>query len=326
MGTLVLIAVIVLVVIVTKRKRKAKAGQQTVRQVTGSFIQIEDDFERIACPSWVVLDVETTGLDPREDRVIEFAARRYIDGLPGAEYQTMINPCRQITPKITELTGIRAKDLMNQPQFSQVTDAIVATIGDLPVVAHNAKFDCEFLVNECARAGIDLNIRYIDTVSMARWAFPGMANYKLNTLIQELGLLDHDQDHRAMSDVTATADLYLLCRERIPGLLRKAAQEQEQERLEDKAFHLNQYGMQAEKEGNVEKAIRYYEDIVSDGACLPNAYIRLAVIYKKQKRWQDVVRVCDSALEVLPGNPGKMCQPEEYQKRRAEALAKIEAS
>lgn len=214
-AVLTIVVVIGLLIIIREHDKKTIAAQPDARQVEDSFIQIEDDAERIECPSWVVLDVETTGLDPKTDRVIEFAARRYIDGLPGAEYQTLINPCCYIPPKVTELTGIRAEDLQKQKTFRQVSDAIVATIGDLPVVAHNAKFDAEFLVRECARCGIKLNLRYIDTVRMARWAYPGMENYKLKTLIRALDLLDHDQSHRAMDDVNATANLYLRCRARL---------------------------------------------------------------------------------------------------------------
>jgi len=202
-------------IIISIHDRRAKAMQREEKKVEGFFSQIIDDDERLTCPSFVVLDVETTGLDPSSDRIIEFAARRYIDGEPASEYQTLINPCRVLPAKITELTGIRERDVRDAPTFRRVASAICAMIGDLPVVAHNAKFDAEFLVRECERAGIALNIRYIDTVRMARWAFPGLENYKLKTLIPELGLLDHAQDHRAMSDVDATARLFLLCRKRL---------------------------------------------------------------------------------------------------------------
>ena len=319
------------------RIEEGKAGQKTYTKSQsaqgnaagsslGSAIEITDRDQSITCPDWIVLDVETTGLHPDTDRIIEFAARRYKGGTIESEYSTLIFPDRRLPKEISQLTGISDKELLRAPHFAKVVHEIWAFIGGLPVVAHNASFDSEFLVYEFARAGIALNISYIDTVRMARLAFPGLKNYKLNTLIHELDLLDHDQDHRAMSDVEATAKLYQLCRERIPGLQEEKRREEEQEALEDKAYHLNQYGMQAEAAGDIEKAIRYYEDVVADKACLPHSYIRLAIIYKKQKRWEDVVRICDAALSVLPGTPGKWCQPEEYEKRRSEAIAKIEAS
>ena len=98
-----------------------------------------------------------------------------------------------------------------------------------------------------------------------------------------------------------------------------------EDELEEKIFELNQRGMQAEAAGDVEKAVRCYEEIVGNGFRLPHSYMRLAIIYKKQKRWEDVVRVCDAALDALSGMTGKLCQPEEYEKRRAEALSKISA-
>ncbi len=317
------IAAIAVILFFKRDQGKIQKRNSKAYLYKGSVSEITDGEKQRSCPVWVVLDVETTGLHPESDRIIEFAARRYREGVIESEYSTLVFPDQRLPEAIKGLTGITDKELLKAPRFGEIASRIAEFIASYPVVAHNAKFDSEFLVNECARAGVVLNVNYIDTVRMARRAFPGLENYKLNTLIRELNLLDHEQDHRAMSDVTATARLYLLCREKIPASVRKAALGLEQDRLDDKSYHLNQYGMQAEKDGDVNKAIRYYEDIVSDKAILPNAYVRLAIIYKKQKRWEDVVRVCDAALSVLPGTPGKLCQPEEYEKRKEYALSKM---
>ncbi len=309
-----------------RKKREAANKSESRHASCCETCELLGDNERIFCDSWVVLDTETTGLSPQNDRIIEVGARKYINGQTVGDFVTLINPGVKLPKEITVLTGIQPQQLSRAPWFSEIAQRLKEFIGDLPVVAHNAKFDAEFLANEFDRSGISFSIRYIDTVQLARNAFPGFENYKLNTLISKLGLLDHAQDHRALSDVDATAKLYLLCREEIPNRRRTEEQEKEREQLEDKAYHLNQYGMQAESAGNINKAVSYYEDIVSDKACLPNAYIRLAILYKKQKRWEDVIRVCDAALEALPGNPGKLCQPEEYKKRKEYAISKLEQS
>ena len=193
----------------------SRAGaKKTARQVEpGSLTEVGDDRLRVTLDKWVVLDVETTGLDPKNDRIIEIAARKFMNGFAVDSFESLVNPGRPLPRKITELTGIRNMDLLSAPRFHEIAPALAAFLGNNIMVAHNAKFDAEFVVTELARAGITLDISYINTVRMARWCFPGLENYKLNTLIMALGLQDHEQDHRAMSDVDATEKLYMMCRE-----------------------------------------------------------------------------------------------------------------
>ncbi len=278
--------------------------------------------EILTVQDYVVLDVETTGLHPETDEIIEVAAIRSIAGnLDG--FTTLVFPRHRIPAEVTQLTGIRNVDVLNAPQIKDVAPKLLDFIRGYPVVAHNAPFDVKFLAAAFDTIGADIDIRYIDTVPLARAAFPGMPNYKLETLIRELELLDGEQEHRAGSDTEATLKLFELCRKEIPVQAEKAEREQRQAAIEEKAYHLNQYGTEAEAAGNVGRAISYYEDVIADGAVLPNAYMRLAVIYKKQHRWEDVVRVCDAALAVLPGHAGKWCQPEEWEKRKAYAVTKL---
>ncbi len=278
-------------------------------------LQVED---------YAVVDVETTGLYPDKDEIIEVAAIRSIGGNVSA-FSSYVKPRGSIPAEVTELTGIRNADVRSAPRITEVALELLEFVRGLPLVAHNASFDIKFLAAAFDKIGADVDMRYIDTVALARIAFPGLRNYKLATLIPELGLISGEQQHRAGSDTEATLKLFELCKEAIPRREAEEKQQRAREQLEEKAFHLNQYGMQAEADGNVEKAIGYYEDILEDKAILPNAYMRLAVIYKKQHRWEDVVRVCDAALAVLPGTPGKLCQPEEYEKRKAYALEKLGA-
>ena len=276
--------------------------------------------ESLQVGDYAVVDVETTGLHPETDEIIEVAAIRCIGGKFEA-FKTLVFPRNRIPEYVTQLTGIRNIDVMNAPQIKKVAPKLLNFVRDLPIVAHNAPFDVKFIAAAFEKIGADIDMKYIDTVPLARIAFPGMQNYKLATLIDALKLIQGKQQHRAESDATATLRLFELCQSEIP---RRAAEEKrlyEQAQLEEKVFHLNQFGMEAESAGNVEKAIGYYEDVLEEKGILPNAYMRLAVIYKKQHRWEDVVRVCDAALAVLPGTPGKLCQPEEWEKRKAYAIS-----
>ena len=269
-------------------------------------LQVED---------YVVVDIETTGLHPETDEIIEVAAIRSIGGKFEA-FRSFVFPRNRIPEYVTQLTGIRNIDVMNAPQIKQVAPKLRDFIRDLPIVAHNAPFDVKFIAAAFEQIGANIDMRYIDTVQLARTAFPGMQNYKLGTLIEALDLIRGKQQHRAESDATATLRLFKLCQGEIPRRADEEQRQRKQAQLEEKAYHLNQFGMQAEAAGNVEKAIGYYEDVLEEKGVIPHAYMRLAVIYKKQHRWEDVVRVCDAALAVLPGNQGKMCQPLEWEKRK----------
>ena len=278
--------------------------------------------ESLQVGDYVVVDVETTGLHPETDEIIEVAAIRCIGGKFEA-FKTLVFPRNRIPEYVTQLTGIRNIDVMNAPQIKKVAPKLLDFVRDLPIVAHNAPFDVKFIAAAFETIGANIDMRYIDTVPLARLAYPGLQNYKLATLIDALELIQGKQQHRAESDATATLRLFELCRNEIP---RKAADKkrlQEESQLEEKVYHLNQFGMQAEAAGNVEKAIGYYEDVLEEKGALPHAYMRLAVIYKKQHQWEDVVRVCDAALAVLPGTPGKLCQPEEWEKRKAYAISQM---
>ena len=288
-------------------------------QVSYRAMSLEDSMK---VENYVVVDVETTGLHPETDEIIEVAAIRNIGGKFEA-YKTLVFPRNRIPEFVTQLTGIRNIDVMNAPQIKEVAPKLLAFIGDLPIVAHNASFDVKFIAAAFGKIGADIDIKYIDTVPLARVAFPSMQNYKLETLIEALDLIQGKQQHRAESDATATLRLFELCQSEIPRIAAEALRVQEQEKLEEKFYHLNQFGMQAEASGNLEKAIGYYEDVLEEKGTIPYAYTRLAVIYKKQHRWEDVVRVCDAALSALQGIQGKLCDPLEWEKRKAYALSKM---
>lgn len=170
----------------------------------------------LALQDYVVLDVETTGLDSAAERIVEVAAKRYRGGQLDGTYDTLVDPGKKLPPLITNLTGITNDQIAGGKPYHAMVDELEAFLGDLPVVAHNSQFDTEFLSAAfvfCGRYGA---FRHVDTVPLARKAFPGLENYKLATLIRELRLSDKPQTHRAMDDVECTDKLFDLCR----GMLR----------------------------------------------------------------------------------------------------------
>lgn len=170
------------------------------------------DKMKISAAEYIVIDVETTGLSPDDDRIIEVAAVKCENDRIVDSFHSLINPGRRIPSNVTKLTGIKNADVAGAPDMDTVAPELSEFIDNLPLVAHNANFDIKFIANAFKRAGVSKGMLYIDTLVLARNAFPDMPNHKLSTLINELGLLDHEQEHRAMSDVEATQRLYMACK------------------------------------------------------------------------------------------------------------------
>ena len=139
---------------------------------------------------------------------------RYVDGEEEAVYSTLVNPLEPIPPRITKLTGISDADVADAPTMKAVIHDIQEFIGDLPIVAHNASFDVGFLVANYECRQIYRHIRYIDTLSLARKAYPDLPNHKLETLIREFHLAEA-QTHRALDDVYCTQKVLMLCLEKL---------------------------------------------------------------------------------------------------------------
>lgn len=170
----------------------------------------------IAAKDYVMLDTETTGFSANTDRIIEIGAIKCINDVPAETFTTFVNPDMHIPSNVSRLTGITDIDVRSAPQFSEIAEELMAFIGDLPVVAHNAHFDARFLASELNWAGLDYVFKAIDTLQLSRIAFPHLANHKLKTLIHELGLTDHEQQHRALDDAEVGHQLFLRCKEAYP--------------------------------------------------------------------------------------------------------------
>lgn len=158
---------------------------------------------------YIVFDTETTGLDPRTNRVIELSAIKYVNHQKVAQFSQLINPLRDIDPFITNLTGISNKDLKNQPLVKDVLNDFYLFIEDFTLVAHNAEFDLKMLAAEAYRSEIALfENKLIDTVPLSRTVIPKekVGNYKLPTLKEYFGLSNNS--HRALDDCESCATIY----------------------------------------------------------------------------------------------------------------------
>ena len=170
--------------------------------------------------SFVVVDVETTGGNPRTGhRITEFAAVVVRDGRVHEEiYETLVNPQRSIPPMITALTNISWSMVRDQPPFHDICQRVLQALEGHVFVAHNATFDWRFVSAEVERAsGLRLEGRRLCTVRLARKLLPQLPRRSLDWVARHYGV-DITARHRAGGDALATAHVLL-------GLLRDAEQQ-----------------------------------------------------------------------------------------------------
>ena len=157
---------------------------------------------------YVVLDIETTGFNRTDDRIIEVAAATYEYGNKIAEYHSLVNPEIIIPSDIVALTGISQDDVAEAPKIGDIKEAFFQFIGDMPIIGHNAvTFDIPFLEEQFS-APIQNPI--IDTLPMAREVFNLLPRHKLDYLNHVLQL-DSAGTHRANNDVETTNALLWAC-------------------------------------------------------------------------------------------------------------------
>ena len=150
----------------------------------------------------VVLDFETTGLDTRNDRIIEIGAVKLVAGHVTEDLSVLVNPEQALKPKITEITGITDQMLRDQPVITEALPRLLDFIGDCPIAAHNADFDYNILQSELRRQGIQREWTVIDTLTFARKLYPDMKSHRLGVLCKRLGV-SLKNAHRAVHDATA---------------------------------------------------------------------------------------------------------------------------
>ncbi len=153
---------------------------------------------------WVSIDLETTGLSPEGDEIIEvgavkFAGERILD-----EFETFVNPGRRLSEFIRRYTGITQDDVDRAPPFSAVAPKLGAFIGSAPILGHNVAFDLNFLASK----GLKLPNPRGDTWDLAYVLLPEAPEYALSKLAASLGVA-HPRPHRAMEDAQVTREVFL---------------------------------------------------------------------------------------------------------------------
>lgn len=162
---------------------------------------------------FIAFDLETTGLSPQSDRIIEIGAIAFENGKPVEEFSTLVNPGRPIPAAATAVNGITNEMVKTAPDERAALQKLLSFFDrysgdDLVFVGHNANFDFSFLKNALNRYGITREFRYFDTLYASRSLIKGLSNYKQDTVAAHFGLVNQ-QAHRAASDALVCGNILL---------------------------------------------------------------------------------------------------------------------
>lgn len=175
----------------------------------GVPIAYEATHRHLGSETYIVFDVETTGLSSAYDTIIELAAVRLKDGEIVDTFESFANPHHPLSETTTRLTGITDDMVQDAPEVGDMIAKFVEFCEDAILVAHNANFDMGFFYAACQTAGVEVpKYSYIDTVEMARYLYPDMRNHRLDTLAKRFDI-ELTQHHRAIYDTEATAYLFV---------------------------------------------------------------------------------------------------------------------
>lgn len=157
---------------------------------------------------YLALDIETTGLSPEKDRIIEIGAVKYINGEQTDEFSCLVRTYQQLPPRITELTGITEEMLAGGREEKDAVTAFLAFAEDMPVLlGHNIIFDYSFVKMAALRYGMEFERQGLDTLSFAKKLHPELESRALTALCAHYGIVQ-EHAHRATEDAVSAHRLY----------------------------------------------------------------------------------------------------------------------
>ncbi len=206
---------------VTAMNKNLKEGEEPFKVIYGAeLVMIDDTIEVVKKPTngdilentYIVFDFETTGFNAGGgDQIIEVGAVKIKNGEVLSKFSKLIDPKRKLVRKITEITGITDDMLKGMPSEEEVIKEFKDYIKDLPLVAHNAKFDMSFLEMAYKKYGLgEVNNTVIDTLELSRVLDSNYARHNLSALVKRYDVeFDENNHHRADYDAEATAQVLM---------------------------------------------------------------------------------------------------------------------
>lgn len=159
------------------------------------------------CKNFAILDVETTGGKFNQEKITEISIFVY-DGIKIIdEFETLVNPEKDIQPFVQKLTGINSDLVKDAPKFKEVSKKIFEITKDKIIVAHNVDFDYRIIKNEFQNINIKYRRDSLCTVVLSKLIFPNLKSYKLTNLLSNFGIVN-ENPHRANSDALGALELF----------------------------------------------------------------------------------------------------------------------
>ena len=196
----------------------AAAKKFGIKVIYGVEAYLVDDLKNVVLNSknqdfqdtYIVFDIETTGLYAGRDRITEIGAVKVVKGEIVDQYSTFVNPGIPIPEKIQELTGITDEMVQDAPEISEVLPTFLDFIDDGILVAHNASFDVNFIRYFANQQSLNISHTVVDTLELSRALFPNLSRHRLNVVAKHLDI-SLENHHRATDDAQATAEIFLKC-------------------------------------------------------------------------------------------------------------------
>lgn len=157
--------------------------------------------------SYVAVDLETTGIGAKIEKITEIGMVKVVDGQVTDNYHTMVNPHREIPERIVELTGITDEMVRDAPGIEEVLPEVIRFCDGFPLLGHQILFDYGFLVQAAANQKMKFEKEGIDTLKICRYLMPGAEKKNLGAACHYFGI-DPDTTHRALSDAMSAHLLY----------------------------------------------------------------------------------------------------------------------
>ena len=334
-----------------KKKKKEKVGSEEYDILPSRIVPPYEmltvaRFLKSPPDKYVAFDLETTGLSPQTDRIIEIGAVYVENGQVERSFSQLVNPKTHIPYNASEVNHITDQMVQNCPVIETVLSEFLSFIeGATILVAHNAKFDADFLTAAATECGITLDVKFFDTLARARQAWPDLSNHKLGTVAAKIKYTI-GQAHRAGDDARALPEIINAAMNQEKKMGQKRVEE-EHERLAaikitdtDRAMFSNRCPLEDVQPStdyvSVQKGMEYYnqgEDLkrigqLEDALILynkaryygynsPALYENCAVTLRKLGRLADEVDILN---EYLARNPNLKTEKFSARKQRAEEL------
>ncbi len=167
--------------------------------------------------TYVVFDIETTGFNPYEDKIIEIGAVKIKNLEIIDKFSVFINPERPIPEEIVKLTNITDEDVKDAEKIETILPKFLDFVKDTTLVAHNARFDVGFVTEKCNQLGYESNFSYIDTIEWAKLTLKDQKRFNLDALCKRFNIANENH-HRAVNDAEVTTQLFINLLKRVIGL------------------------------------------------------------------------------------------------------------